>query len=41
MINRTDTPTFAKAMNGPDSTDFLKAMESERDTLIGMETLML
>ena len=39
MINRTDTPTFVKAMNGPDSAGFLKAMESEMATLIEMETV--
>ena len=38
MLNRTDTPTFTKAMNGPDSAGFPKAMELEMSTLFDMET---
>ena len=38
MMNRTDTPTFTEAMSGPDSAGFLKAMELEMMTLIGMKT---
>ena len=38
MNNRTDTPTFTKAMNGSDSDGFLRAMESEMCTLIDVGT---
>ena len=33
-----NTPTFTKAMNGPDCAGFLKAMESKMTTLIEMKT---
>ena len=38
MANKADTPTFTEAMNEPDSSGFLKAMELEMTTLINMDT---
>ena len=38
MANKTGTPTFTEAMNGPHSAGFLKATELEIATPIEMKT---
>ena len=40
-MNNDDNPNLTEAMNGPDSTGLIAAMEEEIDTLIGMEAFVV
>jgi hypothetical protein len=41
LASENDTPNFTEAMNGPNSAGFFKAMETELNTLISMETFIV
>ena len=41
MVNNEDNPTLTEAMNGPDSTGFMVAMEKEIQTLIQMKAFIV
>ena len=41
LAEQSDTPTFLEAMNGPNAAGFFKAMETEIDTLISMDTFVV
>jgi hypothetical protein len=41
IANKDDNPTLKEAMNSPDSAGFMKAMETEIDTLIRMEAFIV
>ena len=40
-MNNDDNPTLTEAMNGPDSTGFMAAMEKEIETLIAMQAFVV
>jgi hypothetical protein len=41
VINKEDNPTLKEAMNGPDASGFIKAMETEINTLITMQAFVV
>jgi hypothetical protein len=41
VINQEDNPTLKEAMNGPDASGFMKAMETEIETLIKMQAFVV
>jgi hypothetical protein len=41
VANKEDNPTLKEAMNSPDAAGFMKAMETELDTLIKMEAFII
>jgi hypothetical protein len=41
VINKEDNPTLKEVMNGPDSSGFIKAMETEINTLITMQAFVM
>ena len=41
VVNKEDNPTLKEAMNGPDASGFMKAMEIEIDTLMKMQAFIV